>query len=78
MSLINLKSGTDVRGTAIGENIQLTDDAVKKITAGFVALMQEKTAVPSDKMTVAVGHDSRISAVRIKNAVVSVLLLSSL
>lgn len=74
MSLINLKSGTDVRGTAIGENIQLTDDAVKKITAGFVALMQEKTAVPSDKMTVAVGHDSRISAVRIKNAVVSVLL----
>ena len=30
MSLMKLKSGTDIRGTAIGENTDLTDDAVKK------------------------------------------------
>lgn len=74
MSLMKLKSGTDVRGTAVGENMDLTDDAVKKITAGFVAVLQEKTSLSPDKMTVAVGHDSRVSAQRIKNAVISVLL----
>ena len=71
---MKLKSGTDVRGTAVGENTDLTDEAVKKITAGFLAVMQEKTSLPPDEMTVAVGHDSRISAERIKNAVISVLI----
>lgn len=74
MSLMKLKSGTDVRGTAVGANTDLTDEAVKKITAGFVSVLQEKTSLAPDKMTVAVGHDSRISAERIKNAVISVLL----
>lgn len=74
MSLMKLKSGTDIRGTAVGEDTQLTDEAVRKITDGFVTFMQEKTALSSDKMTVAVGHDSRISASRIKENVVSVLL----
>lgn len=74
MSLMKLKSGTDIRGTAVGENIDLTDEAVKKITAGFVSVMQKKTSLSPDRMTIAVGHDSRVSAERIKNAVISVLL----
>lgn len=74
MSLMKLKSGTDVRGTALGENTELTDEAVKKITAGFLTVMQEKTSLAPAEMTVAVGHDSRVSAERIKNAVISVLL----
>lgn len=74
MSLMKLKSGTDIRGTAVGENTDLTDEAVRKITAGFLAVMQEKTSLKPSGMTVAVGHDSRISAERIKNAVISVLL----
>ena len=35
MSLLSLKSGTDVRGTAVGENADLTLDAVEKIKSGF-------------------------------------------
>ena len=74
MSLMKLKSGTDIRGTAVGENTDLTDEAVRKITWGFLAVMQEKTSLSPADMTVAVGHDSRVSAERIKNAVISVLL----
>ncbi len=74
MSLMKLKSGTDVRGTAVGENTDLTDEAVKKITAGFLSVLSEKTSLSPDEMAVAVGHDSRISAERIKKAVISVLL----
>ena len=73
MSIMKLKSGTDIRGTAIGEKTDLTDEAVKKITAGFIHVMTEKTGLSPEKMTVAVGHDSRLSADRIRNAVVSVL-----
>lgn len=74
MSLMKLKSGTDIRGTAVGENTDLTDEAVRKITAGFLAVMKKKTSLEPSEMTVAVGHDSRVSAERIKNAVISVLL----
>lgn len=74
MSLMNLKSGTDVRGTAVGEETNLTDEAVKKVTAGFIKVLSEKTGLAPEKMTVAVGHDSRISAERIKKSVISVLL----
>lgn len=73
MSIMKLKSGTDIRGTAIGENTDLTDEAVMKITAGFIHVMSEKTGLSPETMTVAVGHDSRLSADRIRNAVVSVL-----
>ena len=73
MSIMKLKSGTDIRGTAIGENTNLTDDAVKKITAGFVHVTEAKTGIAPYKMTVAVGHDSRLSAERIRKAVVTVL-----
>lgn len=73
MTLLQLKSGTDIRGTAIGDNAELTDEAVRKITAGFLRLMTEKTGLSTEEMTIAIGHDSRISAQRIKNAVISVL-----
>ena len=39
MSLMSLKSGTDIRGTAIGEKTDLTDEAIRKITKGFVFSM---------------------------------------
>lgn len=72
MSLMKLKSGTDIRGTAVGENMELTDDAVRKIASAFISYLPEKTGVPKEKITLAVGHDSRISAERIKNALISV------
>ena len=73
MSLMKLKSGTDIRGTAIGENTDLTDNAVKKIIAGFIEVVCRKTGRASDELTVAIGHDSRLSAERIRNDAVSVL-----
>lgn len=73
MSLIYLKSGTDIRGTAVGDGTELTDEAVKKITAAFLIVMQDKTGLAPDEMCIAVGHDSRISAERIKTAVINVL-----
>ncbi len=73
MSLMKLKSGTDIRGTAIGEKTDLTDNAIKKIIAGFIKVICEKTGKQPDELTVAVGHDSRLSAERIRNSAVSVL-----
>lgn len=72
MSLLKLKSGTDIRGTAVGENIELTDEAVMKIASAFVSYLSSGTGIKKENITLAVGHDSRISAERIKNALLSV------
>ncbi len=72
MSLLKLKSGTDIRGTAVGENIELTDEAVMKIASAFITYLSSKTGIKKENITLAVGHDSRISAERIKNALLSV------
>lgn len=73
MSLMKLKSGTDIRGTAIGENCELNDEAVEKIALGFLTFLNAKTNVEPEHMTVCIGHDSRISAPRIKAALIRVL-----
>ena len=65
----NLKSGSDVRGTAIegveGEHVNLTDEAVEGIVKAFLYRLAEKLG--KTKLTVAVGHDSRLSAKRISD-----------
>ncbi len=73
MSLSSLKSGTDIRGIALGPDNQLTDETVKKITAGFLKFLSERTNLTPEKMTIAVGHDSRITSENIKRNVISVL-----
>ncbi len=69
-----LKSGSDIRGTAAdgveGEAIELTDKAVFDLTVGFCKWLKEN-GYEGEK--VAVGHDSRISALRIKNQVIAAL-----
>lgn len=69
-----LKSGSDIRGTAAegveGEPIELTDKAVFDLTVGFCKWLKENGY--EGKM-IAVGHDSRISALRIKNLVIAAL-----
>lgn len=69
-----LKSGTDIRGVAVEtENspIQLDDLAVFDLTCGFCEWLLKNGVTP--KSHVAVGHDSRISAERIKKQVISAL-----
>lgn len=70
--LIKLKSGSDIRGTAVEtekEKVQLTDEVVESVCTAFVRWYKAKFGC-SD-FTVAVGHDSRISAERIKKAAIS-------
>jgi len=69
--MLRLRSGTDIRGTAVGENMQLTDEVVERIAYGFAVYIKEKLG--REDLSVAVGHDSRISAERIKAAVIRVL-----
>ena len=63
---LHLKNGTDVRGTAIagvnGDPVTLTDSAVLSIAAGFCLWVKEKLGKTP---TIAVGHDSRLSAERL-------------
>ena len=63
----HLKSGTDVRGTAVGENITLTDGAVCAISRAFVKWLNVKSG--KTRFKIAVGNDSRISADRILKSV---------
>lgn len=69
-----LKSGSDIRGTAAegvsGEEIELTDKAVFDLTVGFCKWLKENGYVGEK---IAVGHDSRISALRIKKQVIAAL-----
>lgn len=70
--LIKLKSGSDIRGTAVEtekEKVQLTDEVVESVCTAFVRWYKAKFGC-SD-FTVAVGNDSRISADRIRKAAIS-------
>ncbi|MEG0546047.1 MAG: phosphomannomutase/phosphoglucomutase [Oscillospiraceae bacterium] len=77
MELKHLKSGTDVRGTAVNPNapseIDLTDEAIKRITLGFIEFLEKEKSIKMQNLTISVGHDSRVSAERIKSAVISAL-----
>lgn len=77
MSYLSLKSGTDVRGTAIvtaaHPEFELTDKAVSDISASFILFLSEKTGKKPNELFVSLGHDSRISAMRIKDAVANTL-----
>ncbi len=74
--LKQFKSGTDIRGVASegvpGEPVTLTNEAVEKIAAGFAEFLIKETGKAAEQLLVSVGHDSRISAERIKKAVISV------
>ncbi len=70
-TLKKLKSGTDVRGVAVGENspVTLTDDAVTAVCKGFARWLELKTGKRGLK--IAIGNDSRISAERIVKCAVN-------
>lgn len=73
-----IKSGTDIRGVAaegvVGEEVQLTDEVAAAIGYGFAAWLKEHVTPVKDNYVVAIGHDSRISAERLKAAILPSLL----
>lgn len=65
MDYSSLKSGTDIRGTAVktaDKEIDLDEKAVYDLTVGFIRFLGLAQPV------IALGHDSRISAEKLKNA----------
>lgn len=78
MSYSVLKSGTDIRGVASdlgGREVNLTAEAVYDITAAFLVWYINKYDKNPTEMTVAVGHDSRITgeaiAAKVKEALIN-------
>lgn len=73
MDLVQLKSGSDVRGVAMegvpGEGVTLTDDAVRHIVTAFADWLAVQTGQPTESLKIAVGRDSRLSGPRIQAAV---------
>lgn len=67
------KSGTDIRGVASEgpDPVNLTDEVVERIAGGFVLWLSNH--LQKESLSVAVGHDSRISAPRISAAVIRAL-----
>lgn len=76
MNFKDFKSGTDIRGVASegvpGQNINLTDDAVMAIAHGFLLWCEKTVGKKACDLTLALGHDSRISANRISDALKTV------
>ena len=73
--LLYLKSGTDIRGTALsvnGECYDLTDERLYSITNSFVIFLKKKLG--KNELSVAVGYDSRLSSERIYKAVTDTLM----
>lgn len=69
------KSGTDIRGYGCvhtDDPLYLGNETVMRMTKGFAAWLRDKTHVQD--LTVAVGHDSRVSSERIDAAVTAALL----
>ncbi len=56
-----LKSGSDIRGVAIGENAVLTPEAVWKVGAAFAEFLAKKTGRTSQTVCISIGRDSRIT-----------------
>lgn len=70
----HLKSGSDIRGVAVGDNKTLTCDAIRSITKAFIKWLSLKYNKASFK--VAVGNDSRISAESVFNCVKDAIISS--
>lgn len=69
MNYLSLKSGTDVRGTAMGDNADLTVQAVKDISFAFAFWLKEH----GFPLKVAVGRDSRLTGETLASAAIFAL-----
>ena len=61
MDWVSLKSGSDVRGTAIGEGTVLTDEIARALGFVFARKLAEDQGKDIGEITVALGRDSRVT-----------------
>ena len=67
-----LQNGSDIRGVAaaaFGEKVNLGEEEAKRLSFAFARWLSEKYGRPCGNLTVSVGHDSRITAEKLKKAV---------
>ncbi|KAK4256176.1 hypothetical protein QN277_009075 [Acacia crassicarpa] len=74
VDFLKLQNGSDIRGVAIdgveGEPVNLTEPVAEAIGAAFAGwLVEKKKADPSKHLRVSIGHDSRVSAKFLQNAI---------
>ncbi|MBQ4604407.1 MAG: phosphomannomutase/phosphoglucomutase, partial [Clostridia bacterium] len=75
MDYSKFKSGSDIRGYALGDETNplfMSDEMVMRASCGFLAWLKNRTGKENPRISV--GHDSRLSAERIKNAVIKALI----
>lgn len=72
-----IKSGSDIRGVASDivkeEKVTLTNEVIEKIALAFAVWISKKTNLEYSSITISLGHDSRESALRIKNVIINSL-----
>eukprot|EP00850_Spirogloea_muscicola_P022680 SM000306S11753 [mRNA] locus=s306:55300:60840:- [translate_table: standard] len=72
VNLEKLQNGSDIRGVALegveGEHVNLTEAATEAIGAAFASFLSEKLQAGDRKLVISIGHDSRISADKLKKA----------
>lgn len=56
-----LKSGTDIRGDALGEHAALTNEVALCVGGAFITWLSDKTGKNPAALTVAIGRDSRLT-----------------
>ena len=61
MDLHSLKSGSDVRGTAVGDSATLTPSVVRRLGSAFAIYLANVKQLPVQQVSIAVGRDSRVS-----------------
>ncbi|MEG1890208.1 MAG: phosphomannomutase/phosphoglucomutase [Clostridia bacterium] len=61
MDYMKLKSGSDVRGVAVGEGTKLTPDVAKTLGMAFARMLAAKTGKSAQALSIALGRDSRIT-----------------
>ena len=74
MDYSKFKSGSDIRGYALGDEsnpLYMSDEMVMRSAASFANWLKNKSG--KNEIYISVGHDSRLSAKRIKNSVIKAL-----
>ncbi|CAL1387072.1 unnamed protein product [Linum trigynum] len=74
VDFLKLQNGSDIRGVAVpgveGEPISLTEPVTEAIAAAFAAWLCDKRKADATRpLRVSIGHDSRISAQKLQDAV---------
>ena len=68
MDWMQLKSGSDVRGVAVGDNAVLTPHVAQCLGMAFARFVAAKENKPVTQVTIAIGRDSRISGPALQQA----------